>query len=135
MVPSGPLILLAGVQLLLDILLIGLILALYRRIGRREAAPAREFQRGLDRLEELRRALEANLAEKAALAQRLERLLGRTPEAGGPVSAERRREVIAAWKEGRPVAEIAAATGLTDGEVELVIALARAAEAGTPGRA
>ena len=118
-------------QLVLDFALIAFIFILHRRIS---ALNPRKLEHLLDALkkgERLCNELQKNLEEKSNITSAINRKLDELVRTGNsPVSmgrnsgTEKKHEVLKLWKKGNKPPEIAEQTGISLGEVELIISLA-----------
>lgn len=119
-------VLLAGAQIVLDVILILIVLFLLKRISAFDPAKFSQLIDTLRESEELCRKLGRTVASNAEIACNLENLIN---SAGGRQRGTGNRkpgsqdEVLALWQKGRTIGEIAEATGLGRGEVEVITAL------------
>ena len=139
-------------QILLDLLLLFIIFFLYRRLKTLDVRKIEDILDVLKKSEKLSQELEKNLKKNEALTVSLSGALNRklsdkdlkkeySPSNKGtsavyreapvrPLDSANKKDilhnqVIALWKIGKNLQEIADATGLTQGEVEIIISLAK----------
>ncbi len=122
-------------QIFLDIVLLILFFLVYRRIRTLNPKRIDELLTALKETEDLGKRLDHILKEKKELVKHIE---GAISKAGSIKTASssnlnteiqgeelNRTRVITLWKQGKTPEEIAKATGLSSGEIEIIISLAR----------
>ncbi len=122
-------------QFLLDIVLIMLLLALFKKL--KMADPGR-LQRLIEALEQgsmLAEKIERNLQEKKELTDKLERLIKETDKESTTsshasqateIGTDKQAQVKELHKQGKKNSEISRITGIALGEVELILSLEKA---------
>ncbi len=121
---------LIALQLFLDAILFSLLFLIYRRIKALDPERSGHILNALKEGERLCQVLEKNLEEKAALVKELKGYLdiqdqGANRNPDNP-EADTRSEALKLHMQGLDIKEISRRTGLSQGEVEVVISLARA---------
>jgi len=120
------------IQLLLDIILIVLFLSVYIKLKTLTPQKIESFLRALKESQELTEKLNRLIEEKKVLVKELEAVLkpdiknNNPKKSNNPTIQEEQithSKVISLWKKGKTNKEIAKATGLTLGEIEVIISL------------
>ncbi|MDA8161749.1 MAG: hypothetical protein M0022_02425 [Desulfobacteraceae bacterium] len=152
-VPDGKTALALG-QILMDLILLFIIFFLYRRLKALDTQKIENILAVLKKSEKMSQELEKNLKKNEELTVSLYGVLNKNPAGrdlkkgvsphdkgpdasrdktpvGGLDPAKNKDmlhdQVIALWKIGKNISEIASATGLTQGEVEIIISIAKTA--------
>ncbi|MGB9712234.1 MAG: hypothetical protein ACP5SG_09310 [Dissulfurimicrobium sp.] len=123
-------------QILLDLALLCIIFFMYRKLKMLDVQKVERIINILKKGEELSRGIEDALKKNEALSNSLACVLNsketpkdsrNTPTSGKPIDKNGlHNQVIALWKIGKGLPEIADITGLAPGEVEIIISLAKA---------
>ncbi len=142
-------------QVVLDVILLLVIFFLYKKLGSIDIATVELVRRGLVDAEKRSLEIEAQLRDKEKRLRELENAMAFRASNDQLVSARERdntlrhvrsdmadfdvalsqkmldgeihETVLALWEKGRTIHEIARATGLPDGEVEVIVSIAKTA--------
>ena len=129
---------LAAGQILLDLIILCIIFSLYRRLKMLDVQKIEHIIATLKKSEGLSRQIEKTLKKNEVLSGSLAGALNKKtpnrfskPDYYSPTNKNiLHDQVIALWKAGKDVPDIADITGLAHGEIEVIISLAK-----TSGRA
>ncbi len=119
-------------QLFLDVVLIGLFFLVYMRLRSLRPQRIEAFLKALKESEELTEKLNKLIEEKKTLVQDLEQILNPRVTTNGSVKdceptlqADQliHSKVISLWKQGKNNKEISKETGLSLGEIEVIISI------------
>jgi len=123
-------------QFLLDIVLIVLLLALFKKLKMADPARLQRLIEALEQGSKLAEKIEKNLIEKKALTDKLEKLIKHseradkqpTPASKPPskIGIDKQDQIKKLHKQGKKNAEISKITGIPIGEVELILSLEKA---------
>jgi cell division protein YceG involved in septum cleavage len=130
-IPDGKNILAIG-QILLDLIVLCIFFSLYRRLKMLDVQKIERIIDVLKKSEELSHQLEKTLKKNEALSDSLTVVLNKKSSNNdlktgyNPANKNMlHNQVIALWKTGKSVLDIAEFTGLSPGEVEIIISLAK----------
>lgn len=130
-IPDGKNILAIG-QILLDLIVLCIIFFLYRRLKMLDVQKIEHIINVLEKSEGLSRQIEKTLKKNEILSDSLASTLNKKTSYKkretdyNPVNKNMlHNQVIALWKTGKDLSDIADITGLSHGEVEIIISLAK----------
>ncbi len=125
-------VLLAGAQVVLDIVLILIVLILLRRVSNFDIEKFSEIVSALKESEELCRRLNSTVEEQSRIAANIQDIVSASKSDTRNSTRMRQADetglqarVLDMWRNGMGIEEISDATGLGKGEVELITALAK----------
>ncbi len=123
-------VVLAALQLFLDIVLLSLLLLIYRRLKALDPKRTGNILDALKEGERLCQVLEKNLEEKTRLVRQLQGCLNAGTEGDSKMEdkaswTDPREKALDLYKKGLDIKDISMRTGLAQGEIEVIISLAR----------
>ncbi len=116
-------------QFLLDVILVVLLLALYKKLRMIDPSNLKRLIEALEHGQVLADKIEKNLKEKREITERLEQLVEGSPAQGAhrvssiPAHSGKREQVLKLYTQGKDSSEISKQTGIPMGEVELILSL------------